>query len=142
MLNIPNMLTSNMLTTFSKSVKVSTLVIAGWLAVGTAAHAQAPGSQAAPASGANAKRGEQLFTTDGCYQCHNYQGQGGGAGARLAPNPMPLTAFSSYVRNPKGQMPPYTAKVLPDADLADIHAYLQSIPKGQSAKNIPLLNEH
>jgi hypothetical protein len=31
--------------------------------------------------------------------------------------------------------------VLSDADLADIHAYLQSIPAAKDYKSIPLLNQ-
>ena len=38
-------------------------------------------------------------------------------------------------------MPPYTEKVLPNDDLADIYAYLQSIPKPADYKSIPLLNQ-
>ncbi len=37
--------------------------------------------------GGNAENGKRLFTEDGCYQCHGYQGQGGGAGPRIAPRP-------------------------------------------------------
>ena len=88
----------------------------------------------------NAEKGKQLFIKDGCYQCHGYQGQGGVAGARLAPRPIALVALIAYVRHPSGQMPPYTAKVLSDAELADIHAYLAAIPAPAPAKNIPLLN--
>jgi len=36
-------------------------------------------------------------------------------------------------------MPIYTAVVMPDADVADIYAYLLSIPKGKSAAEIPML---
>ena len=90
---------------------------------------------------ASAENGKRLFVKDGCYQCHGYQGQGGAAGARLAPRPIVLAALIAYVRHPTGQMPPYTSKVLSDADLADIHAYLSSIPTPPPAKNIPLLNQ-
>ena len=38
-------------------------------------------------------------------------------------------------------MPPYSEKVLPNGDLADIHAYLASIPKPTDYKSIPLLNQ-
>jgi mono/diheme cytochrome c family protein len=38
-------------------------------------------------------------------------------------------------------MPPYTEKVLSNDDLADIYAYLQSIPKPADYKSIPLLNQ-
>ncbi|HUK04916.1 MAG TPA: cytochrome c [Burkholderiales bacterium] len=76
----------------------------------------------------------------GCRQCHGYVGQGGITGPRLAPNPMPLEAMSVFVRNTRGAMPPYQKAILSDADLADIHAYLSSLPKGPDAKSIPLLN--
>jgi mono/diheme cytochrome c family protein len=37
-------------------------------------------------------------------------------------------------------MPPYTKKVVSDRELADIYAYLQSIPQPPAAKSIPILN--
>ena len=88
-----------------------------------------------------ASRGKTLFSKYGCYECHGTQGQGTTAGARLAPKPLGLAALIAYVRQPKGQMPPYTAKVVSDAELADIRAYLASIPDPPPAKNIPLLNQ-
>jgi hypothetical protein len=36
-------------------------------------------------------------------------------------------------------MPVYTAVVMPDTDVADIHAFLQSVPKGKTAEEIALL---
>ena len=66
-------------------------------------------------------------------------GQGGIAGPRLAPEPMPFEAFHGFVRSSSRQMPPYREQILSDADLADIHAYLQSIPKPKDYKSIPLL---
>jgi hypothetical protein len=36
-------------------------------------------------------------------------------------------------------MPPYTDKVLPERDLADIYAFLQSRPAPKSVESIPLL---
>ena len=47
----------------------------------------------------------------------------------------------AYVRHPAGQMPPYTAKVATDAELADIRAYLVSVPAPVPVKSIPLLNQ-
>jgi len=44
------------------------------------------------------------------------------------------------VRNTRGGMPPYQKAILSDADLADIHAYLQLLPKARDYKSIPLLN--
>jgi mono/diheme cytochrome c family protein len=86
-------------------------------------------------------RGKTLFSKYGCYECHGTQGQGTTAGARLAPKPIALAALIAYVRRPAGQMPPYTGKVVSDADLADIRAYLASIPEPAPAKSIPLLNQ-
>jgi ubiquinol-cytochrome c reductase cytochrome c subunit len=86
-------------------------------------------------------KGKQLFSKYGCFQCHGTMGQGTTAGARLAPKPMALPALIAYVRKPTGQMPPYTNKVVSDAELADIRAYLASIPEPPPAKSIPLLNQ-
>jgi mono/diheme cytochrome c family protein len=95
----------------------------------------------AQAPAGNQTNGKMLFTKYGCFECHGTQGQGTTAGARLAPKPIALAALIAYVRQPKGQMPPYTAKVVSDADLADIRAYLAAIAEPPPAKSIPLLNQ-
>src|SRR5882762_6495509 len=85
---------------------------------------------AAPlALAASADKGRLAYVKHGCWQCHGFVGQGGVTGPKLAPNPMPPEALSAFVRNAAGGMPPYQKGILPDEDLADIHAYLQSIPK-------------
>jgi len=86
----------------------------------------------------NPEKGHAAFVKHGCYQCHGFVGQGG-VGKTLAPNPMPYEAFSVFVRNTSGAMPPYQKAILSDEELADIHAYLSSIPKGPDYKSIPLL---
>jgi ubiquinol-cytochrome c reductase cytochrome c subunit len=96
-------------------------------------------AHAAHAAG-SAEKGKAAFVQHGCWQCHGYVGQGGVTGPKLAPNPMPLEAMSVFVRNTRGAMPPYQKPVLSDADLADIHAYLSSLPKAPDYKSIPLLN--
>jgi ubiquinol-cytochrome c reductase cytochrome c subunit len=65
--------------------------------------------------------------------------QGGVAGPRLGPGPLPLPAILKYVRQPTGQMPPYTSKVISDAELADIYAFLQSLPQPPRPESIPAL---
>ncbi len=103
-------------------------------------HAQEAAKSAAAPAG-NADNGKKLYRAVGCYQCHSYVGQGGtGTGPRIAPNPLPWAGFSAYVRAPKNQMPGYNAKYLKDSDLADIYAYLKSIPEPPKVKDIPLLN--
>jgi mono/diheme cytochrome c family protein len=92
-------------------------------------------------SAGNAENGKRQFVKLGCYTCHGYQGQGGGAGAKLAPKPIAAAALIAYVRHPAGSMPPFTAKVVSDQDLTDIHAFLASVPAPPPARDIPLLNQ-
>lgn len=90
----------------------------------------------------DARNGRKLYENDGCYQCHGREAQGGlETGPRLGPKPIPFAALQKYVRQPTGQMPPYTAKVVPDKDLADIYAFLQTVAAPPPAKSIPLLND-
>jgi len=44
----------------------------------------------AAAAEPSAANGRVLFVKVGCYQCHGYQGQGGAAGPRIAPEPLPF----------------------------------------------------
>jgi mono/diheme cytochrome c family protein len=89
----------------------------------------------------DAANGKRLFEKNACYQCHGYWGQGGVAGARLAQTKLPFVAFGAFVRNPpSGSMPPFRAKVMSDQELADVYAYIKSIPEPKPAKDIPLLN--
>ena len=94
---------------------------------------------AAAAQAQNPANGKALFVKQQCARCHGTDGQGG-AGARLAPNPLPVPAMQKYVRNPTGAMPPYTNQVS-DADIADIRAYLATVPAPPAVKDIPLLNQ-
>jgi ubiquinol-cytochrome c reductase cytochrome c subunit len=94
------------------------------------APAPAPSSAAAAAPARNLENGKKLFEKYGCSDCHGLLGQGAPtSGPRIAPNPLPLEAFIRYVRAPRLQMPPYTTKVMPDQELADVRAYLATVPK-------------
>jgi mono/diheme cytochrome c family protein len=103
-----------------------------------------PFAQTPPAG--NAARGKIAFMSAGCYTCHGTVGQGG-AGARLAPKPRAQAGFTAYVRTGRrgwsvaGGMPAYPPEFLSDAALADIYAYLTSIPTPQPAAEIPLLKD-
>jgi mono/diheme cytochrome c family protein len=90
---------------------------------------------------ASAEKGKVAYVKHGCWQCHGSVGQGGAAGPKLAPDPKPLEVLSAFLRHTNGAMPPYQEAVLSNADLADIHAYLQAIPKPADYKSIPLLNQ-
>jgi mono/diheme cytochrome c family protein len=120
-------------------------VIAGVaLGVQVGAQAPSPAPPAAPQTAAappgNAANGRKNFVSFGCYQCHGYEAQGSTAtGPRLGPRPIAYAAFLKYVRHPANQMPPFTPKVVSDAELADIHAFLRSLPQPPDADTIPLL---
>ena len=88
----------------------------------------------------NTQNGKKLFTNYGCFECHGHQAEGTSVGGpRLGPNPISFVAFSRYTRQPTGQMPPFTIKVTSDADLADIYAFLQSLPQPPKVDSIPAL---
>ena len=80
----------------------------------------------------------------GCFTCHGTVGHGGAA-PRLAPNTLPLAGFETWVRNGTPgwsimrRMPAFPAAVLGDADLADVRAYLASLPAPPAADDIALL---
>ena len=114
---------------------------AALLVVAHGASAQGTATAAATPPPGNAVRGKADFLSFGCYECHGTVGQGNyGTGARIAAPPFPWAVVSSYVRRPSGDMPSFSVKILPDATLADIYAYLMSIPEGKAGSQIPLLN--
>jgi mono/diheme cytochrome c family protein len=87
----------------------------------------------------DAKHGKELFVSYACYSCHSFDGHGG-AGARLVPMPLNQAGFIGFVRN-AGRMPSYGAKVISDAQLVDIYAYIKTLPTSPDAKNIPLIQQ-
>ncbi|MGH8779650.1 c-type cytochrome [Paraburkholderia sp.] len=91
---------------------------------------------------ADVPAGRALFMQKGCYECHGIFGQGSvSTGPALAPYPVPLAAMQAYVHHPKGQMPPFSEKILSNDEIARIHAYLDSIPSNPAANSIALLND-
>jgi mono/diheme cytochrome c family protein len=101
------------------------------------------GAQAQDAPIGDAAKGKQLWLADGCSYCHGTVGQGGGgraAGLRIASQPIPFGAFLNQVRQPANEMPVYVEKVLPDQDVADIFAYIKSLPPPPDLKSIRILN--
>jgi mono/diheme cytochrome c family protein len=105
----------------------------------------APGQNALASSASqnsgDAQHGHQLFLADGCSQCHGTVGEGGAAGPRIAPNPMETDAIARYIRDPHGEMPPYSATVLDDRGVQDIQAYLATLPQPPTLTSIPTLNQ-
>ena len=88
----------------------------------------------------DAESGAKLFVDRACWQCHGLAAQGGGiAGPRLAGRVQVWAAFAAYVRRPTEEMIPFTAKVLPDQELADIFAWLRSLPPPPAVESLPAL---
>lgn len=115
-------------------------VVAAGLAVPIAvSNAQTAASQGNTISSGSARNGKDLYLRYSCYACHGYAGHAG-PGGRLVPMRMNLPGFTAFVRNPR-RMPPYSDKALSDAQLADVWAYIKSLPESPPAKSIPLLNQ-
>src|SRR5262249_31222748 len=119
--------------TVSDCVRAGLAALVAWFVVGHGA-----------ALAASAEKGKTLFVQHGCWQCHGFIEQGSVAssgGKVLSRTEMPFEAFSSFVRTTNRAMPPYSEKILSNEDLADIYAYLQSVPKTADYKSILLLNQ-
>lgn len=101
-------------------------------------------AQSARTERSAAANGESVYLRVGCFTCHGTVGHGGAA-RRLAPNTLPLEGFTTWVRNGTPGwtiatgMPAFSASVLTDAELADVRAYLASLPPPRAVADIPLL---
>ncbi len=116
------------------------LLAAAAVAVGPAAGAA---RQDAAMLEGDAANGAQLFTDYTCYGCHGYTGETG-RGPRLNPPRLRQAQFIAYLRNPPNprQMPPYRQADVSDQKLADIYAFLESLPSASpDAEDIPVLRE-
>jgi ubiquinol-cytochrome c reductase cytochrome c subunit len=135
------MLSELKMKTPSARMVVTGAVILAALSTGPMAAQTTPAAQSSATAvpSGNAENGKMLIKKNGCYQCHGYEGQGGTAGPRIGPGPIAFRAFATYVRAPRGEMPPYTAKVMSEAELADVYAFLQSRPRPPAVNSIPLL---
>lgn len=127
----------NRFTTTGAAIAVATLAFSLFGASGATAQT----APAAAAATGDAAAGKANFLKYGCYECHGTIAAGNYfSGIKIAPHPLPFAVITKYVRNPTGDMPSYSTKILPEKDLADIYAYLVSIPAGKVAADIPLLN--
>ena len=125
----------------TKRIRILTLPVALLLA-SAAGNTQTPAPAPANAATGNATHGKELFVKYSCYACHGFSGQNGN-GARLVPMKFPQAGFIAYVRNPPraNQMPSFSPRVLADADLADIYAYIKTLPDSSPAPaSIPILS--
>lgn len=101
------------------------------------------GAWAADAPRGDAAKGKQNYMTKGCSYCHGTAGQGGGGrtgGLRIASMGIAFPVFLNQLRHPVNEMPPYVEAALSDQDVADIYAYVSSLPQPPDVKTIPILN--
>jgi mono/diheme cytochrome c family protein len=116
------------------SLAIAAIALGGALTIARA--------QDAPAG--DVANGKRVYLADGCFMCHGRSGQGGaynGPAPVLAKTEMPFDGFKGQLRNPVDDMPAYSTAVMTDQQIADIYAFVQSLPGRRNAKDIPLLND-
>jgi len=121
---------------------LSSLIAALGAVLCASAFAGAARAQEAPPG--DAANGKRIYLATGCFTCHGRAGQGGaynGPAPALARTAVPLEGFKMQVRNPSNDMPAYSEPVMSDKDIADIYAFMQSLPGKRDAKGIAILND-
>jgi mono/diheme cytochrome c family protein len=91
----------------------------------------------------DAANGKRIYLADGCFTCHGRAGQGGayiGPAPILAHTALSFDGLKGEVRDPVNDMPAYSDAVLSDKDIADIYAFVETLPGPGSAKDISILN--
>ena len=98
-------------------------------------------AQDAPAG--DAVNGKRVYLAAGCMYCHGRAGQGGAMNypaPPLAKTELPFDGLKGVLRQSLRDMPAYVEAVLPDKDIVDIYAFLQTLPGRRPAKDIAILN--
>jgi ubiquinol-cytochrome c reductase cytochrome c subunit len=112
-----------------------------FLAVALAALAGSAMAQSTPSG--DIARGKEIYMRDACYTCHGTTGASTSfVGPKLAHAGLTAGEITRQLRHPRAQMPAYTEKVLPDSEIGDLIAYIQSFSQGPAptGTDIPLLN--
>jgi mono/diheme cytochrome c family protein len=105
--------------------------------IGTIARAQ-------DAPPGDAVEGKRLFLAVGCFLCHGRSGQGGamnGPAPILARTAMPFDGFKGQLRQPANEMPAYSDKVMTDKQIADVYAFVESLPGPRPTKDMKIFND-
>jgi mono/diheme cytochrome c family protein len=122
--------------------KLIAATVFGVAALCAGAFAAAQAQDASPSG--DAAKGKKIFLTIGCFTCHGRSGQGGaynGPAPILAHTMLPFDGFKGQIRNPADDMPAFPPAVLSDQDIADIYAFVETLPGAGSAKDHPILND-
>jgi mono/diheme cytochrome c family protein len=87
--------------------------------------------------------GKRLYLAVGCFTCHGRSGQGGamnGPAPVLAKTQMPFEGFKGQLRSPVNDMPAYSEKVMSDKQVADIYAFVESLPGPRSTTDMKIFD--
>jgi len=76
---------------------------------------------------ADVQHGQELFNNLGCMACHGAQGEGG-IGPTIAQTGLSLERVVRQYRAPYRNMPRFGPDQVSEADIADIYAYLHTLP--------------
>jgi mono/diheme cytochrome c family protein len=112
------------------------------LTAAVAIFAAAP-TRAQDAPTGDTAKGKRIYLAMGCFTCHGRSGQGGaynGPAPVLAKSQMPFDGFKGQLRAPSNDMPAYSDAVMSEQDIADIYAFVQSLPGPRNPKDIAILN--
>jgi mono/diheme cytochrome c family protein len=111
------------------------------IAAAFAGFAGAARAQDAPPG--DAVEGKRLYLAVGCFTCHGRSGQGGamnGPAPILAKTQMPFEGFKGQLRSPVNDMPAYSEKVMTDKQIADIYAFVESLPGPRPTKDMKIFD--
>jgi mono/diheme cytochrome c family protein len=114
---------------------------AGLVAAALAGFTGAALAQDAPPG--DAIEGKRLYLAVGCFTCHGRSGQGGamnGPAPVLAKTQMPFEGFKGQLRSPVNDMPAYSEKVMTDKQVADIYAFVESLPGPRPTKDMKIFD--
>lgn len=126
---------------FARIIALGAIGVAA-LAVAAPTELARPDAAVAAPTAQDPAHGQELYSLYGCYQCHGFAGQGAGStGPRLAPGPIAYNRFEQQVYDPRDLMPRYPREYVSEQDVADIYAFLQTIPPAPEPGDIPLLNQ-
>jgi mono/diheme cytochrome c family protein len=120
---------------------LAAIASAGLVAAALAGLTGAARAQDAPPG--DAIEGKRLYLAVGCFTCHGRSGQGGamnGPAPVLAKTQMPFEGFKGQLRSPVNDMPAYSEKVMTDKQVADIYAFVESLPGPRPTKDMKIFD--
>jgi mono/diheme cytochrome c family protein len=92
----------------------------------------------------DAVKGKQTFLNAQCYACHGRFGEGGRfeyPAPPLVSLDLPAEALQAFLRAAPNDMPSFAPTLLTNDDIANIAAFLRSLPGRGDPKDFPLLNQ-